>query len=62
MITVLLSGFVTDDDMRAIERLLGSITDVAVMNDLRAAFRPRAISIGDFGLRLRFRIALERNP
>ena len=52
----------TDDDMRAIERLLGSMTDATVMSRLRAAFRPRAIDLNDFGLRMRFRIALHRNP
>jgi hypothetical protein len=62
MLNVLLSGVVTDADMRAIERMLGSLTDATVMSRLRAAFRPRAIEISDFGLRSRFRIALERSP
>ena len=62
MLTVLLSGVVTDDDMRAIEHLLGSGTDATVMSRLRAAFSPRAIDLNDFGLRMRFRIALNRNP
>jgi hypothetical protein len=48
--------------MRAIERLLGSVTDATVMGHLRAAFRPRASEVRDFGLRGRFRIALERGP
>ena len=62
MLNVLLSGVVTDDDMHAIERLLGSVRNSSIMRRLRAAFRPRAIELNDFGLRTRFRIALERNP
>jgi hypothetical protein len=62
MLNVLLSGSVTDDDMSAIERLLNSVTDATVKNHLQTVFGPRAISIGDFGLRMRFRIALQRNP
>jgi hypothetical protein len=62
MLNVLLSGRVTDDDMRAIERLLGSVTDASIMGRLRAAFSPRATSLNDFALRARFRIALDRNP
>jgi hypothetical protein len=62
MLTVLLSGVFTDDDMRAIERLLGSVTDAAMMGRLRAAFRARASGLNDFGMRARFRIALDRNP
>jgi hypothetical protein len=62
MILVLLSGVVTDDDMRAIERLLGSVTDRALMSRLSTALGPRATDIGDFGLRTRYRIALGRTP
>ena len=62
MVLVLLSGVVTDDDMRAIERLLGSVTDPALMSRLSGALSPRAKDIGDFGLRMRFRIALGRTP
>jgi len=62
MILVLLSGVVTEDDMRAIERLLGSVTDPAVMSRLSTALRPRALDLGDFGLRIRFRLALGRTP
>ena len=62
MLNVLLSGVVTDDDMVAIERLLGSVTSSAVMASLRAVFGPRAAEIGNLGLRARFRIALARNP
>jgi uncharacterized membrane protein YqiK len=60
MIQVLLSGVVTDDGMRAIERLLGSVTDRAMMSRISTALSPRASDIGDFGLRMRFRIALRR--
>lgn len=69
MLTVLLSLSVTsvslsvtDDDMSAIERLLGSVTDATVMSRLRTTFRHGAIKLQDFGLRARFRIALDRNP
>ena len=44
------------------ERLLGSVTDPAMMSRLSSALRPRATEIGDFGLRMRFRIALGRTP
>ena len=62
MLQVLLSGAVTDDDMRAIERLLGSVTNPALMSRLDTALSPRASDISDFGLRTRFRIALGRRP
>jgi len=64
MIETLIGGFfsvVTDDDMRAIERIIASVGSESEMATLRARLLPRAIELG-FEDRTRLRIALARRP
>jgi hypothetical protein len=62
MIDTLMSGWISDDDMVAMEKILGSVSSPAEMQILRRTFEPRATEFTSIGQRTRFRVALARNP
>jgi hypothetical protein len=61
MIGVLISGYISDDDLVAMETILGSVDNAAEMTFLSGALEPRATEFTSFRQRTRFRIALRRS-
>ena len=65
MINTLIGGFfswISEDDMQAMEKILGSVSTESEMQVLRAALGPRATDFSSFAQRTRFRLALARHP
>jgi hypothetical protein len=60
MINRLLDGWVSDDDVRAIERICRSVAYDDEMEVIRAAIEPRVTELSNFGDRARVRAALLR--
>jgi hypothetical protein len=60
MIDTLLNGWISDDDVVAIERICSSVPSSAEMARIRGAITPRTIEITSFRQRTRVRIALDR--
>ena len=65
MIETLIGGFfswISDDDVIAMERILGSVGSRTEMQRLRRALLSRALDFTSIGQRTRFRLALAREP
>jgi hypothetical protein len=62
MINRLMDGWVSDEDVDAIDRICQSVTNTVQMARIRAAINPRILDLTDIGQRTRVRIALARNP
>jgi hypothetical protein len=60
MINRLLNGWVSDDDVAAIERICRSVTYEDEMEEIRGAIEPRVTELSNFGDRARVRAALLR--
>jgi hypothetical protein len=62
MINRLLDGWVSDEDVHAINRICQSVRTTTQMARIRAAIEPRILDLTDIGQRTRVRIALARTP
>lgn len=62
MLNTLSDGWISEDDMLAMERILRSVASLPEMQLIRAAMQPRERDFSDLGQRTRFRVALSRNP
>jgi len=60
MINTLLNGWISDDDVVAIERICTSVTSSTEMSQLRRAITPRITEMNSIGQRTRVRLALGR--
>jgi hypothetical protein len=62
LIETLFDGWVSEEDLRAIEVVLGSVETAAEMAELRERFDRRLLELQNLGHRMRMRIALMRQP
>lgn len=62
MIETLFDGWMSEEDLRAIELLVRSVGTGAEMAQLRERFEPRLLELQNLGHRMRMRIALMRQP
>ena len=62
MILRLLEGWISDDDVSAIERICSSVTTNSQMMRIRNAINPDLTDMTDLGQRTRVRIAINRMP
>ena len=62
LIRRLLQGWVTDDDVTAVEQLCTSVRTSAEMRVINGRIRPMTSSLNNFDQRARVRLALDRRP
>ncbi|MFN8463909.1 MAG: hypothetical protein U0X20_00100 [Caldilineaceae bacterium] len=60
MILSVMRGWVSDDDIAAIQRILGSVSSAAEMTALRRAIEPHLSDLSSIGQRTQVRVALAR--
>ena len=58
MINRVMDGWVSDEDVDAIEKICASVGSSGELDEIRARVYPRTIELSDFGQRTRVRIAL----
>ncbi|GLS86438.1 hypothetical protein GCM10010873_14120 [Cypionkella aquatica] len=57
---ILMNGWVSGDDLRAMERLIGGVTNAIEARNIRTRIDP--VRLTDLGQRTRLRVAMERMP
>ena len=62
MLNTLIDGWVSEDDMVAIGKILRSVTSRTEMVAIRGALASRELDFTDVGQRTLFRVALARTP
>jgi hypothetical protein len=62
MITTLMGGWISDDDVSAMQQICRSVTDSGEARAIRGAITPRLIDMTSLGQRTQMRVALSQMP